>query len=409
MILSQYEMLGNVHKEPNQNINVYINCSYCYQDFLKTEITFVNFVQDQFVADVNLMITTLSTGSSGEQFNIMFIGQKSFKGMNDTLVYTANGINTETEKREGIAHLIKLGMVRFMIKSGNHSLLQLSSTSAADSAELGIGSNPDDDPWNAWVFNVSSNINADGQRVSRSFSIYNTVSANRTTEESRFNIRASSSYRMNKFTIGGETYKFEQRDQYASALYVHSLTAHWSAGVFSSANRSIFSNYDLLTDAQLAVEYNVYPYKQAQTKSVTFSYFLGGSYYDFTDTTIYDKTRAMLATHYLTINTTLNREWGSVSGAIYANQFINELKRYRYGGYLNLDIRIFKGLSVNGYLSYETIADQINIKKEGATSEEILLQQQELSTNFSYYAYVGLNYRFGSIYNNVVNPRFNNR
>jgi len=408
-VIPQLSGQASTMNEPTKNINVYLNCSYCYEDFLKTEITFVNFVQDQFVADVNLLITTLTTGSSGEQFNLIFIGQKAFKGMNDTLSFTANGINSEVEKRNGLANIIKLGMVRYLVKSGNHSMLQVASINPSDSAERGIGANPSDDPWNAWVFNLRSNMEGDGQRVTKSFSINNSFSANRTTDKSKFDFRASSSYRMNKFTFDDETYKFEQRDQSVNALYVHSINSHWSAGLFGSARRSIFSNFDLMSDAYFAVEYNIFPYNQAQTKAVTFSYFLGSSYFDFTDTTIYNKTEAIYATHNFSINTTFNKEWGSISGAIYANQFVSDLKKYRYGGFLNLDVRIFRGLSLSSYFSYDAIADQINIKKQGASSEEILLQQQELSTNFSFYAYLGINYRFGSIYNNVVNPRFNSR
>ena len=42
----------------------------------------------------------------------------------------------------------------------------------------------------------------------------------------------------------------------------------------------------------------------------------------------------------------------------------------------------------------------------GYTDEEILLRQRELGTEFRYWLSFGLSYRFGSIYNNAVNPRF---
>jgi hypothetical protein len=76
--------------------------------------------------------------------------------------------------------------------------------------------------------------------------------------------------------------------------------------------------------------------------------------------------------------------------------------------WMNGDVRIFKGLSASGYASFNIQRDQINIRLDGASQEEVLLQQQELLSNYSFYCYVGLSYRFGSIYNNVVNPRFNN-
>jgi hypothetical protein len=43
------------------------------------------------------------------------------------------------------------------------------------------------------------------------------------------------------------------------------------------------------------------------------------------------------------------------------------------------------------------------------TLEEILLRRRELSSGYRYSAEVGLSYRFGSVFSNVVNPRFGNR
>ncbi len=41
-----------------------------------------------------------------------------------------------------------------------------------------------------------------------------------------------------------------------------------------------------------------------------------------------------------------------------------------------------------------------------ATTDEILLQQRQLETQYSYWSSVGISYTFGSIYSNVVNSRF---
>ena len=40
------------------------------------------------------------------------------------------------------------------------------------------------------------------------------------------------------------------------------------------------------------------------------------------------------------------------------------------------------------------------------TDEEILLRQRELATSFQYFVSLGVSYTFGSIFSNVVNPRF---
>ncbi|MFM7728307.1 MAG: hypothetical protein ACKO7B_16530, partial [Flavobacteriales bacterium] len=67
---------AQMQADSTSGLNVYINCIYCYQNYLKTQITWANFVQDQFVSDVDLTITSLSTGSGGNQYQLLFAGKK---------------------------------------------------------------------------------------------------------------------------------------------------------------------------------------------------------------------------------------------------------------------------------------------------------------------------------------------
>jgi hypothetical protein len=57
-----------------------------------------------------------------------------------------------------------------------------------------------------------------------------------------------------------------------------------------------------------------------------------------------------------------------------------------------------------GSISY--IHDQLSLSAGGASQEEILLHRQELETQYRYWGSMGISYTFGSIYNNIVNPRF---
>jgi hypothetical protein len=51
------------------------------------------------------------------------------------------------------------------------------------------------------------------------------------------------------------------------------------------------------------------------------------------------------------------------------------------------------------------IKDQIYLSAAGLDDNEILIGQRELGTDFEYGIEVGLSFTFGSIFNNVVNPR----
>jgi len=74
-----------------------------------------------------------------------------------------------------------------------------------------------------------------------------------------------------------------------------------------------------------------------------------------------------------------------------------------------LEFRIFRGLNLDVNGDLEFIEDQIFISREGLTDEEILLGRFERPTDMTYELGVGLSFEFGSIFNNVVNNRFDSR
>jgi hypothetical protein len=85
---------------------------------------------------------------------------------------------------------------------------------------------------------------------------------------------------------------------------------------------------------------------------------------------------------------------------------LNQLEQTRLGVFGEADVRLFRGFSFNVFGRYERIRDQISLRKGGASTEEVLLRVQQLATGYSYFVNLNLSYRFGSIFNNIVNPRF---
>ncbi|MEX1113446.1 MAG: hypothetical protein WED32_03260, partial [Patescibacteria group bacterium] len=98
----------------------------------------------------------------------------------------------------------------------------------------------------------------------------------------------------------------------------------------------------------------------------------------------------------------------SVSIALEGRALLDDPKKNRLQLNPEFDVRLFRGLSLNlfGYVSL--LRDQLYLAKGGATDEEVLLRRRQLSTSYQYFVGAGLSYTFGSIYNNVVNPRFGN-
>ena len=61
---------------------------------------------------------------------------------------------------------------------------------------------------------------------------------------------------------------------------------------------------------------------------------------------------------------------------------------------------------VNAFGEFSRTRDQIYLPRGQASTEEILLRQRQLATGYQYFVNFGVSYSFGSIFNNIVNPRF---
>jgi len=71
-----------------------------------------------------------------------------------------------------------------------------------------------------------------------------------------------------------------------------------------------------------------------------------------------------------------------------------------------VSVRVFRGFSFNVRGRFERVHDQLSLPIGDATIDEILLRRKELATDFEYSFEVGFRFTFGSVYSNVVNPRF---
>ena len=104
----------------------------------------------------------------------------------------------------------------------------------------------------------------------------------------------------------------------------------------------------------------------------------------------------------------VREKWGSVNLSLEGSNFFHDFSKNRLvlNGFVS--IRVLKGLSFRVGGSAARINDQLNLVKDEASEADILLRLQELQTRYNIRGEVGVTYTFGSIYNNIVNPRFGN-
>jgi len=128
---------------------------------------------------------------------------------------------------------------------------------------------------------------------------------------------------------------------------------------------------------------------------------------DYKQTTVYGVTDETRPLQSMTLSWNARQPWGSVNAQLFGSQFLHDLDKNSYGVSSYVDLRIAKGLAFNFGGSYTRVNDQLYLPRGELSESEVIARQQALATNYRFNVNFGLSYTFGSIYNTVVNPRFN--
>lgn len=388
-------------------LRLFLDCNgfFCDPDFYRTDISFVNHVRDRQDADVHVLIISQSTGGGGTQYTLTFDGRRGFAGQADTLRYVSPPAATEDDRRRGLARTIKLGLVPYVSDTPLASRLDI--TYRAPTGEGAAILAPARDPWNFWTFRSRVSAYFNGESRTRFGNMSGQLSANRITEAWKLQLSTSGSKQTSHFEIDDSTtISSEQHSYGVNSLVAKSLGPHFSAGFRATAQASTFLNQDLRVRVAPAVEYDVFPYAEATRRQLTAQYSVGANHFEFREPTLFGATSQSMLDHSLLVSLDQKQGWGSMHVALEGAQYLHDPKRYRADLFSDLDVRLFKGLSLNLFGSIAYVRDQIYLPAGGATPEEVLLRLRQLDTSYSYFGQVGLSYTFGSIYNNVVNPRF---
>ena len=232
------------------------------------------------------------------------------------------------------------------------------------------------------------------------------IQANKVTEDVKIELQFDSDYDKNIYEVNSHSITSIHRNYDFDWLYVGSLSQHWSAGASGSVYSSKYRNMAISYRAAPALEFNVFPYSESTTRQLTILYRPRWEFNIYNDTTLFNKTRENLFRESLDIDYEVKKKWGSIDFSLNLSHYFHDFSKNRVSFRSSVSLNLVKGLNVYFSGRASLIHDQISLPKGEATYEEILTRQQELATNYQYYTRVGLSYTFGSMYNNVVNPRF---
>ncbi len=378
---------------------VFIDCRRCDRDYFREHVTYVNYVRDRQDADVHVLVTQQSTGSGGQEYTFAFIGLKEYAGLDHTLIHASGPNDTRDEIRRAQLEILERGLFPYLVETPIAKYIYLDFKRRLEPTAVV-------DPWKFWVFSISADgrISGESSRSSRSLDV--NFSANKVTPDIKIRLGLSGDFDKRVYDYEDERITSTAEKKNFSGMVVRSINSHWSIGGWVEAESSTYSNVDYLITVAPAIEYNYFPYAESTRRQLRFLYKIGWNSANYIEETIYDKTSETLYSQSLTVTLSVREPWGNISTFLEGSHYFHDFSsnRLRFGG--NIDLRIFKGLSLDINGRYERIHDQLALPKGEATLDEVLLRRKELATDYEYSISVGLRYTFGSVYSNVVNPRF---
>ncbi len=385
-------------------VKIFLDCQDCDMNYIRQEIPYINYVRDVRESQVYILETNQNAGSGGDQFTFIFQGQGEFAGMNDTLTYTSSPDHTSTIIREKRTRVLKMGLMRFVAKTPLIDEIEINHNAELEQGEVV-------DRWNNWVFEISTEPQYQSEEANKRLELRNSINISKVTPDIKLEVEMDQFYNEEQFienadsdTASSNTYITSEKIM--NMLFVKSLGDHWSAGLKAEFGSSTRENYDFKSVILPSVEYDIFPYSESTHRQLRILYSVGYQYNKYIDTTIYNKVSESLYLQMLNIAFQIQKKWGSINMALAGSNYFNDFSKNRIVLNSSINIRIFKGLSlqINGGVAY--INDQLNLKKGGISEAERLLQLRELATNYRIEGGIQITYTFGSIYNNVVNPRF---
>ena len=405
LMSSVYAQKSSFEAPANQTLRVYLEGEVEDFSYQRRNIKFVDFVNDPKLADIQVIATRLHLASGGRKYFLNFYTGDDRTQSDLTLTFVHNPNDTDDMDRVRFGKTLQIGLLNYLSITKTLDQIDIAFTPLDNNDIQEI--NPTKDPWNFWVFRLTTSGGWDIEESKYSYSFSGSAQADRITD--KWVIR---NYMKHKGST--RTYKKSEDEIYRSvnitdelrSRVIYGFSDHLSAGVFFNAGRSTYINTDLSLSVKPAIEYNFFKWKDADTKVFTVAYYIGPSYYNYTDTTFLNRMEDHLWEHNLSCVLELVKPWGEIDIQMGYEGYLNDLQNYNLSAEADLSIRITKGLSVNFEFSAESIHNQLFLPKDEVSLEELLLNSRKLPTSFQLSGEIGFRFYFGSIYNNIVNERF---
>ena len=390
----------NLHAQEDLN-RLFIKCDRCDNNFLKNEITYVDHVREQGLADIQLFIYRNRNANNGNRYSLDFIGQNDFSGKELSLVLDTNPKLTSDEIRNKLKRKIDIGLVYFLVESDISNRINISYDSVVNNNSYESSS----DKWKNWVFQSAGEVNFENETSRNESNVRIELDADKVTDRIKLQFDIDFERSNNKYENQDNTFISKRNRKSLSAKSVWSINDKWSAGFNAGASGDTYQNIDFRYYIMPAIEYSFFPYYEFVRREMVINYRIGYGYRNYIEETIYNKLEENVYLHQLAFETRFRQPWGEIYTNLRAKSFLHDPSKNSFSLDSWFSIRVFEGLSVRFGGEIELIRDQLSLPKGNASIEDLLLQQQEIATDFRSEFRIAIGYTFGSAFNNYLNSR----
>lgn len=371
-------------------------------DYIRRNVNFVDFVNDPKGADVHIIITSNSTGGGGTNYILNYYSQNLSHIGDISLNCISMPNDTDDERRACVTRTLKAGLMPYVNETDDSSDIDIV---FHNKDKKKVDKTVVEDPWNKWVFRMDASGGFDLEESKSKYNYSFNARADRVTEKVKMRAQYFMRDRFEAIETGGTIVNSQSTQDHINLRTVYSVSDRLSTGVFLSYFQSTYWNTKSSYDFKPAIEYNFFPWEEADKRRFTISYFAGFEGKDYYETTIFGKDAENLWEHNLELNFEVTQPWGEIETRLEGASYWHDFSKNRLTFQSDLSLRIVRGLSVNFRFRAENIHNQLYLPAGEVSLEDILLGNQKLPSTYEIYGSMGLRIQFGSIYNNVINNR----
>ncbi|MDA3929193.1 MAG: hypothetical protein PF541_09550 [Prolixibacteraceae bacterium] len=407
IVLLLFLINPTLSQENHLKKKVFLNGRVIDFNYIRNQITMVDFVNDSHSANVHIIVTEISTGSGGEQYFIHFntLNGSAIPSFKIQLYTSANA--SHEEKRQLFLQSLKSGL---LVYANEYDLVYNVETMAAINVNTNSSEgNTAPDKWKNWVFSIGFAGGVQAEEQKQIYEYETELNANRITPKWR--IRNEYQFQRQDTRIvkivesGNEIIKALNQEQDFESRLAYAISSHWSAGIFIESQQNTYRNTAFNLNVNPIVEYNFFTWEQVDEHQLTVSYTIGPNWFKYYTPTIFEKTTEFKWGQNLKIDMEKVATWGTLELWLEGNSFIPDFNFFRVETGIRTAINIAKGLSLELNFQHESINNQLYLPASELSDEELLLDLRKLPSTFELSGQIGIVYQFGSIYNNVVNER----